>query len=784
MTARLPPAALAWRVPPVPAPPHDPGSLLLAGFIGPQARGGWRAADGAGGLYKVEIAAGTQALVLEPTPDATRRLTEPSGSFGGLRMPLNAALGPAGDVYLLDPQSGELKRFDPCACRFEAVPCFLRLATPPQACAIGPGPRRVPLDLLGEPHGIAICGGDLYIADSGHARVLRYAMNGFLARGALQLPRAEAEKRTTKRWNPFALAFDGRGCLYVSDPDNQRIDIFDAQGRWRGAHATDAPAWALALDCKNRLYALVAPAGRIELGSKNDGYGARWTWAAGGESASAVVLSGQESFERAQAPARQTRDFAAPPMAIDARGHLHLICAEGDVAFDARGLRVRPEARVLEERYLRSGTYRSGALDSEIEGCQWHRIELRGALPEGCRVRVRTLCAQVELGEADLAALTDEAWNEGATASAMDRNGRWDCLVKSPPGRFLWMRLDLSGDGHGTPALDAVLVEFPRVSLRRYLPAVFGAEPASADFTDRFTAIFDTTLRSIEQRLDRLAALFDPLSAPARSKNGGTPGSPDFLSWLASWIGLALVRDWPEARRRRYVKEAARLYCLRGSPLGLHRQLLLFLGWDQRSCLAERGVSRCHSTQNCAPEPLRTPAAPPPLILEHFKLRRWLHAGRGRLGEDSVLWGQRIAGRSQLSGDQESRATAIVGQSQLNSVPDPLHDAFRVYAHRFSVFVPARVRGSEPERRALEQLLARETPAHTLCDLRYVEPRFRVGVQATIGLDSVVARTPKDVHLGANELGQGSILSSPPARRGGPKLRVGDARVGSTTVLT
>lgn len=776
MTARLPPVAPTWHVPPVPAPPHDPSSLLLAGSLGPQPRGGWRAADGKAGLDGVEIATGTPALVLEPTPDATRRLTEPSGSFGGLRMPLNAALGPAGDVYLLDPQSAQLKRFDPRACRFESVPCFLRRESPRDPCATGPGPRRVPLDLLSEPHGIAICGGDVYIADSGHARVLRYSMNGFLARGALHLPRSEA----SRVWYPFALAFDGHGRLYVSDPRNACIDVFNPQGQWRAFFPTPASGspTALAIDCRDRLYAVLST-GEPSLGSQNDGFGARWRWPAGAAAPIAVVVE-KETFQPADLRASQAREFRAPPMPIDARGHLHLTCAEADgsneALFDARGIRLRPEARVREEVYVRSGTYRSRALDSQIEGCQWHRIELRGALPEGCAVRVRTLSAQIELDESELADLSEQAWGEGSKATALDRDGRWDCLVQSPPGRFLWLRLDFSGQGHATPALEAVLAEFPRISLRRYLPAVFGAEPASADFTDRFTAIFDTTLRSIERRLDRLAALFDPLSAPAEHKAGGPP---DFLSWIASWIGLALARDWDEERRRHYIKEAARLYCLRGTPSGLWRQLLLFLGFDKIGCSAIRPQRRCIALPlNCGPELQKSETAPPPLILEHFKLRRWLHAGRGRLGDDSMLWGQKIVNRSQLS------AGAQVGATKLDSTPDPLHDPFLAYAHRFSVFVPARVRENESERRALEQLLARETPAHALCDLRYVEPRFLVGVQATIGLDSVVARTPKDVHLGNNSLGQGTVLSSPPARRGGPKLRVGEARVGSTTVLT
>jgi phage tail-like protein len=764
MTARLPPLAMPWRVPPVPAPPHDPASLLLAATVGPQPRGGWRAAQ----LERLELAAATHGLVLEPTPGAARRLTEPSGSFGGLRLPLNAALGPSGDVYLLDPESAQLKRFDPCSCRFEAVPCFLRLAAQPPDCATGPGPRRVPLDLLKEPRGVAICGGEVYIADSGHARVVRYSMNGFLARGALQLPHAEAAGRA---WQPFALAFDGRGRLAVSDPQNLAIDLFDAQGRWRGKHSTAAPAWALAFDCRDRLYALLAPA-QPELASPNESGGARWSWPAGVADPQVMMFAEGLPASAADPRADRAREFSAPPLAIDARGHLHLMCAGGAAAFDARGVELRAEARVLEERYQRQGSYRSSALDSGIEGCQWHRVELRGTLPGNCRVRVSTLSAQIALDEAELA---DAVWSEAGSAAAMDRDGRWDCLVKSPPGRFLWMRLELSGDGHATPALDAALVEFPRISLRRYLPAVFGAEPASADFTDRFSAIFDATLRSLERRLDGLAELFDPRSAPSG-------GARDFLGWLASWIGIALARDWPEARRRRYVREAARLYCLRGTPLGLWRQLLLLLGFDMQRCLAERPAQRCSSVRNCAPEPQRTPAAAPPLILEHFKLRRWLHAGRGRLGQDSMLWGERIVGRARLSAAPSGAAG--VGAARLDSVPDPLRDPFHVHAHRFSVFVPARVRAQDGERRALEQLLVRETPAHTLHDVRYVEPRFRVGVQAMIGLDSVIARTPQDVLLGENALGQGSVLSAPPARRGGPKLRVGDSRVGSGTVLT
>jgi hypothetical protein len=276
---------------------------------------------------------------------------------------------------------------------------------------------------------------------------------------------------------------------------------------------------------------------------------------------------------------------------------------------------------------------------------------------------------------------------------------------------------------------------------------------------------------------------FDPMSAPAEAAGGQV----DFLSWLADWVGLTLARDWPEARRRRYVKEAGRLYCLRGTPAGLRQQLLLLLGFDVAygvNCRAERPQTRClPPPRNCRPCPPCVPASPPPLILEHFKLRRWLYAGHGRLGSDSVLWGRRMVNRSELSAEGQSpTGNAQVGVTTINTVPDPLRDPFHVHAHAFSVFVPARVRDCALERRALEQLLAREAPAHTRVDIQYVEPRFRVGVQATIGLDGVVARTPLGVTLVESRLRRSTVIGG--RRRHGPHLEVGNTRVGTTTRLT
>jgi phage tail-like protein len=859
------------RLLPVPAPPHDPSSVLLDGRIGASPAVGWRVR----GLRNVDLGVASGAIVLAPAPAASRRLAEPSGSFGGLRPPANVAVTAAGGVVLLDPTTGAVRVFDPCACRFVVVPCMARLEAPGDACSLATSAGRtaVPRDRLHDPRGIAACAGELFIADRGHHRVVRYALGTWVPRGLLRLPSQERARLGAAGWAPTGLAVDGRGRLLVTDPVNGRLDRFSPAGRWLDSRPVPG-ATHIAIDCLDRPWIVAevtvlssvsvassAPL-TLELDAGTDGFdwqtlqlsplpaGARfaidlhsgdepWTvthrddpvndewrrWldpdaapsAASPEplgsrigrylrirlspdgplpapfsvtACGARVVRLDAAGEQVIASARADLADAFGPTAVvvDRQGRLQLPCDDGIRAFGLDGEPATEDA-ARGDAFQREGEFRSTAIDSRIEACQWHRIELRGAIPPGDSVEVQVTTAELELSDEEVDELPPTAWTSIDPAREMapvekwsPQACAWDALITAPPGRYLWLRLVLRGGGRTSPCVTAALVEYPRISFLRYLPGVFSVDPAGADFTDRFTAIFDRTLRSIEGRLDRLALSFDPLSAPAET----VPGHPDFLTWLGTWIGVTLGRDWPEERRRRYLKDAARLYSTRGTPDGLRRQLLLLLGFDRaygEHCLAERPRCRCvPAPRNCGPGPACEPADPPPLVLEHFKLRRWLYAGHGRLGSDSELWGRSIIGRSELSGaTSPPSGNARIGVTRLDTVPDPLHDPFRVYAHAFSVFVPARIRGDAAERRALERLLALEAPAHAKADIRYVEPRFRVGIQASIGLDTVVARMPSGVTLDSARLRQGTVLSG---RAAGPQLEVDNARVGMTTRLT
>jgi phage tail-like protein len=428
--------------------------------------------------------------------------------------------------------------------------------------------------------------------------------------------------------------------------------------------------------------------------------------------------------------------------------------------------------------YLTTGTYLSRALDSRTHECQWHRVVIRGELPPTTRVRVETFCADEEYDADQVAGFAKWTRKEIAPPAAAERPTPHDCLVSSAPGRYLWLRLTFLGDGTATPTVHAIEIEFPRLSSLRYLPAVFAAEPASADFTARFLSLFDTTLRGIERTVDTEARFFDPASTPA-TRVGSAP--VDFLTWLASWVGITFDRSWTDARRRRFLRNAGRLFARRGTVDGLRQQLLQVLGWDPApscgACARPRRI--CHDAPlNCAPPPAPPTYATPPLILEHFKLRRWLLLGVGRLGAQAILWGQRIVNRTQLD------RNAQVGRTRLIMTPDPRRDPLHVYAHRFTVFLPACAGGAAGARKWIDNLLRRESPAQAQWDVVYVEPRFRIGVQSMIGFDSVVGGLPPGARVGKMALGVGTLVGGRQRAGARGELRVGrSGRLGTGSRL-
>lgn len=97
----------------------------------------------------------------------------------------------------------------------------------------------------------------------------------------------------------------------------------------------------------------------------------------------------------------------------------------------------------------------------------------------------------------------------------------------------------------------------------RDLPIIFHEQ----DFLGRFLQIFESIWEPLEQREDHIDMYFSPRTCPV-----------SFISWLASWLHIALNPHWPETRRRALIAEAMELYRWRGTKYGLTRLLEVCTG--------------------------------------------------------------------------------------------------------------------------------------------------------------------------------------------------------------
>ncbi len=728
---------------------------------------GWRA----GALDGAALSACGNTLALQPLPGSLRPLIDDAGSLGGFAEAIGIALDSQDRVYVLDQKHCAVKRFDRCRREFFRLPCI-------GGC--GAAPRR-----LSSPHGLAISACDnLYIADTGNFRVQVFSLAGFALRaiwGPFEVV-SSASGVSIKRavpaiappgpdctssvvyppatWQPWDIAVSPRGRAYVSDYANGLIHVFDAGGRWRAAYngaGSNTLAFVkptrVALDSEDRLYVLQEGVPYV------------------------VVLDAAGKFlDTVTAPAQITGRFCPVAVAVDRNGNLCLsecvtrqtyfyqpngdggwCCARccGSVAalassivFDRSGVPLFADGSqrvcqlVPDAQYPLTGRYYSEPLDSHTYQCVWHRAALRGSVPPGTAVQVDTFTSESPKPLDEILTLPERRWSTGQRDTDTT-TCHWDCLLQAPPGRYLWLRLTLAGDGVATPTLDQVKVYYPRSSSAQYLPAVYREASATGDFLDRFLSIFDSIRSRTSDQITYLACYFDPRSTPARPLR---QGETDFLSWLASWLGLSLQNNWPIAKRRRLVRQAHRLFALRGTPEGMKLAIELYAGVR-------------------------------PQILELFKLRRWIFVNGSRLGDASVF-GDSVLRRLQVG------VNSRIGSFKLVDFGDPTLDLFNVYAYQFVVVVPRWKGATAADEQTLQQVIDMAKPAHTQGVLQWAEPRFRVGLQGFVGVDTVIGRYPLGVIEGQGKLGYDTVLGSPAEAASPPSMSVGDkSRVGCNTVL-
>jgi phage tail-like protein len=228
-------------------------------------------------------------------------------------------------------------------------------------------------------------------------------------------------------------------------------------------------------------------------------------------------------------------------------------------------------------RYQPQATIVTRVFDGREPGCTWHRLLLDASIPAEADVLVWSRAGD------DANALQGEDWQREPELYQRDNGSElpyapqpvacplplatWELLFQRANGRYLQLKLELTGSGRVTPRLYALRAWYPRFSyLAQYLPAVYRDNTDSASFLDRFLANMEGTNTAIEDKIAAVQTLFDARSAPA-----------DTLDWLASWFQVALDPAWDESRRRLFLRHAMDFFQYRGTIVGMKWALRLAL---------------------------------------------------------------------------------------------------------------------------------------------------------------------------------------------------------------
>lgn len=586
------------------------------------------------------------------------------------------------------------------------------------------------------------------------------------------LPEVGGEGTDARRFRqPAAIAVAGN-LLYVVDRGNRRVQVFDLRTlalvrvwKVKGWEPVDVAAQgetAWVLDARRgRVFRDRSPV------VNEPAAAGRWTRLAVDREGRIYLLDPARPRLEIYGPRRlgEARDagevasrFDAPAIRPDHKGRFSLPAGLAGAFFDRAGrpVRIDPAEPAGPPLFRRTGTWTSQALDSRIYRCPWHRIELELAeLPPGARVKVSTHADESPHALDD--GIPEHAWETRFEAvGPLQEPGEAfvrlrEFLVQGGPGQHLRVRIELQATGFESPAVRGLRIHYPRQSWLAHLPAIYSADEASRSFLERFLSIPQTEWDGLERRIAEFPRLFDPAAVPEGK----------LLDFLAGWLGLALEGSGEE--RRRLLAAAPRLLARRGTVEGFRELLRIHL----------------QNLSGVAPAEQRDW----PAIVEGFRERQHLMLATP-MGRGAPLWSAGVVGRLRLG------VFATAGQVRLVSTGDPERDVFHEHAHRFRVFVPSAWVRTAAEERRLRRAIDEEKPAHTAYDLCLVEPRFRVEVQSTVGLDTVIGGLPvtrlacrsddedePPSRPPRGRLGYDTVLSGRPVPKAVP-------RVGVETILT
>lgn len=209
----------------------------------------------------------------------------------------------------------------------------------------------------------------------------------------------------------------------------------------------------------------------------------------------------------------------------------------------------------------------------------WHRMLIDALLPDGAGLELSVYASDsrhllleegaVDLYEyiADASIPAEEKVSAFLPYRMTHRITPSDQLLHDVKGRYLWFALTMIGQEQLSPLVQEITLVFPRQSLVSYLPEVYQEADTQDDFLTRFLSIFGVFFEDMDQQIESVAKLLDT-----------DINAEEMLRWMSGWLSVEDAALWREDRLRELMRNAVRLYRIRGTPQSIVEIVGIYTG--------------------------------------------------------------------------------------------------------------------------------------------------------------------------------------------------------------
>lgn len=250
-----------------------------------------------------------------------------------------------------------------------------------------------------------------------------------------------------------------------------------------------------------------------------------------------------------------------------------------------KNLEFKDESLVLNNKNGENGIYISKAFDSMQDETVWHRMRLNISAPSSAIYRLKIYASdtpEISIALPGKSGLSRVDINEYINDPNIDINRKLDVfddigatyhenstdiLMYELKGRYLWFCMEFINYEENQIRINSIKIELPQVTFMDYLPEYYRKNSERNSFLERFIGIFQSIYVDLEDEIDYTPTRFD---VDLTNK--------DFLSWICEWLSVKDAAIWGEKRLRKLVKEAIKIYKMKGTKRAIAKIVQEYAG--------------------------------------------------------------------------------------------------------------------------------------------------------------------------------------------------------------